>query len=52
MKTSLYAAVGMFVRNLKILSRQKQLIIAPILLPLILMYLTAVIMGAGAISGL
>lgn len=47
MKIYLYTAVGMYVRNLQILSRQKQLIVAPILLPLILMFLTAVIMGAG-----
>ncbi|MBA9088306.1 hypothetical protein FHR92_004802 [Fontibacillus solani] len=42
-----YAVWGMYKRNLKLISRQRQLVIAPIVLPVILMFLTAVIMGAG-----
>ncbi|MGW8957033.1 ABC transporter permease [Paenibacillus sp. NPDC055715] len=47
MKLHIQAIWGIHTRNLKILSRQKQLVVAPVLLPIILMFLTAVIMGAG-----
>lgn len=47
MGTYWQAVHAVFIRNAKLLIRQKQLILAPILLPVILMFLTAVIMGAG-----
>ncbi len=47
MKKRWYAIWGVYMRNLRLLSRQKQLLIAPLILPVILMFLTAVIMGAG-----
>lgn len=47
MKKKLYAIWGTYLRNLKLLGRQKQLLAAPLFLPVIVMFLTAVIMGAG-----
>lgn len=47
MKLNILAIWGIHTRNLKILSRHKQLVIAPVVLPVIFMFLTAVIMGAG-----
>ncbi|MBY7142574.1 ABC transporter permease [Virgibacillus sp. NKC19-3] len=46
-KTGYYAIAAVNRRNRKILFRQKQFLVAPFLMPVVVMILTALIMGAG-----
>lgn len=46
-KTRYYAIAAVNRRNMKILLRQKQFLVAPFLMPVVVMILTALIMGAG-----
>lgn len=42
----IYGVYGIFIRNIKIATRQKQLLVAPIVLPIVIMIFTALVMGA------
>lgn len=42
----IYGVYGVFIRNIKIVTRQKQLLVAPIVLPIVIMIFTALVMGA------
>src|SRR5699024_12567284 len=46
-KTWFYAISAVNKRNIKLLLRQKQFLVAPFLMPVVVMILTALIMGAG-----
>src|SRR5690625_1689379 len=46
-KTWFYAISAVNRRNIKLLLRQKQFLVAPFLMPVVVMILTALIMGAG-----
>lgn len=43
----IYGVYGVFIRNIKIVTRQKQLLVAQIVLPIVIMIFTALVMGAG-----